>query len=321
MEKINNDKPVISVIIPVYNAEATLRRCVDSVLAQSLNSFEAILIDDGSTDGSGKICDEYAASESRIKVIHQPRGGVSSARNAGLKLAQGEWLAFCDSDDSVCDYWLSSLYAATQGSDMVVCGYNWLRLEKPDTHPVQKTLGHCERFTEIDVMLETLIANRLFQNIWNKLFNRDVVSRNSISFQEAFNVFEDEYFVLDYLSKVSTVVCIPECSYNYFSPADYLKKYDCGIDAFQEVVARIFEALAYVSGRIKLPSMVKWYEKALIRYSAAHTYPEMKDRILFAKKLADNFYDGPLSHISFRILPAWAIYPLLKMKSKKEQEL
>ena len=93
--------PKISVIIPVYNAESTLRRCVDSVLAQTFPDFECLLINDGSEDKSGEICDEYAIRDSRVRVFHKGNGGVSSARNVGLDNATGEWIAFVDSDDWV----------------------------------------------------------------------------------------------------------------------------------------------------------------------------------------------------------------------------
>ena len=99
-------QPKISVIVPVYNAEKTLRRCVDSILAQTFEDFELILINDGSKDQSGDICDEYAAKDSRVKTIHKTNGGVSSARNAGLNIARGEYVSFADSDDFVSSEWL-----------------------------------------------------------------------------------------------------------------------------------------------------------------------------------------------------------------------
>lgn len=93
--------PKVSVIIPVYNAEKYLRKCLDSVLAQSFADFEVLLINDGSTDGSGKICDDYAQKDARVKVFHKENGGVSSARNLGLDNATGDWIVFVDSDDYV----------------------------------------------------------------------------------------------------------------------------------------------------------------------------------------------------------------------------
>ena len=96
---MENNNPTISVIVPVYNAEKYLSRCIDSILVQTFTCFELLLVDDGSTDCSGRICDEYAKRDTRIRVIHKENGGVSSARNLGLDNAKGEWICFCDSDD------------------------------------------------------------------------------------------------------------------------------------------------------------------------------------------------------------------------------
>ena len=90
---------LISIIVPIYNSESTLKRCVDSILAQTYQNFELLLIDDGSKDCSGEICKEYAQKDSRVKVFHKENGGVSSARNLGLDNARGEWVTFVDSDD------------------------------------------------------------------------------------------------------------------------------------------------------------------------------------------------------------------------------
>lgn len=106
----NQSQPLISLVVPVYNVKPYLRRCLDSVLAQTYQNFEAILTDDGSTDHSGIICDSYAAKDPRFKVIHQQNGGLSHARNTGLAHARGEYLAFLDSDDSITPDYLSYLY-------------------------------------------------------------------------------------------------------------------------------------------------------------------------------------------------------------------
>lgn len=95
------ENPILSVIIPVYNAERTLAQCVDSVLAQPLEDFEILLVDDGSSDRSGEICNRYVTQNSRVRVFHKPNGGVSFARNMGLDKAQGKWVFFLDSDDTV----------------------------------------------------------------------------------------------------------------------------------------------------------------------------------------------------------------------------
>ena len=114
--------PKISVIIPVYNTEKYLRRCIDSVLAQTYQDFELLLIDDGSKDSSGAICDEYASQDTRVRVFHKENGGVSSARNLGLDHARGEWITFVDADDWMADDMLQQMLdtADAEGADVVL---------------------------------------------------------------------------------------------------------------------------------------------------------------------------------------------------------
>lgn len=130
--------PTISVIVPVYNVEPYIRRCIDSILAQTFTDFELILVDDGSPDNCGKICDEYAQNDNRIHVIHQENGGLSAARNAGIDFAfensDSRWLNFIDSDDWVHPEYLERLYQATVEHDVAVsvCGYVETDGDEPD---------------------------------------------------------------------------------------------------------------------------------------------------------------------------------------------
>lgn len=137
---MENHNPKISVIVPVYNVEKYLRRCVDSILAQTFTDFELLLIDDGSKDKSGEICDEYAKTDNRVKVFHKENGGVSSARNLGLDNAKGEWICFCDADDWVLSEWLQAFSLLILGNeDIIFSGYisiyneikNKVFIEKP----------------------------------------------------------------------------------------------------------------------------------------------------------------------------------------------
>lgn len=116
--------PEVSIIVPVYKVEKYIRRCLDSIIAQTFTDWECILVDDGSPDASGRICDGYAAKDSRFRVIHKKNGGVSSARNAGLDVARGEYVTFCDSDDWVEKNWLSEQLndISTGNFDVCVCG-------------------------------------------------------------------------------------------------------------------------------------------------------------------------------------------------------
>lgn len=117
--------PLISIIVPVYNSESTLNRCVDSILNQTFHDWELLLIDDGSTDQSGEICDQYDAKDQRINVFHKENGGVSTARNVGLDNAKGSWVTFIDSDDFISINFLST-FVRFQSSDLYICGIQFI---------------------------------------------------------------------------------------------------------------------------------------------------------------------------------------------------
>ena len=119
--------PLISVVVPIYNVEQYLERCIDSILHQTYEHLEIILVDDGSPDNSGAICDSYLSLDQRIKVIHKRNGGLSDARNAGLEMASGEFIAFIDSDDTIMPEMIEKLYERidTDRSDMAFCGYRF----------------------------------------------------------------------------------------------------------------------------------------------------------------------------------------------------
>ena len=117
----------ISVIIPVYNTEEYLAQCLDSVIGQSYSNIEVILVDDGSSDTSGRICDDYSWKDSRVRVVHQKNGGVSRARNAGIDLANGEFISFIDADDTIRSNHFHALYSLLEqsNSDISICGVNY----------------------------------------------------------------------------------------------------------------------------------------------------------------------------------------------------
>ena len=119
------EKPLLSIIVPVYKVENYLQKCIDSILAQTFTDFELILVEDGSPDGCPALCDAAAAKDARIRVLHQKNGGLSAARNAGLDVARGEWIGFVDSDDYIAPEMYETLYKAVQstGADLALCDY------------------------------------------------------------------------------------------------------------------------------------------------------------------------------------------------------
>ena len=164
---------LITVIIPVFRVEAYLRRCVDSVLAQTYENMEIILVDDGSDDSCPAICDEYAGQDSRVSVIHQKNAGLSGARNAGIEQAKGEYLSFVDSDDYLSPEFLERLYAACveTGSDISVCRWEYV---KGGAIP-EKGKGETHIFTGREMLANLYIPDgAYFVVAWNKLYKREL---------------------------------------------------------------------------------------------------------------------------------------------------
>lgn len=164
----SKNDPLVSVIVPVYNVLPYLDECLESILDQSYQNFELLLIDDGSTDGSGPRCDEWAARDDRIRLIHQENHGLSGARNHGLDLAEGEWVCFVDSDDRLHHHFLQRMIetALLQDVDMVCCGHR--NISDHTCWPLQMTSGLLSR----SQMIEAVLRSRLGVSAWGKLYRR-----------------------------------------------------------------------------------------------------------------------------------------------------
>lgn len=200
---------MISVIVPVYKAEKYLHRCVDSILAQNYTDFELLLIDDGSPDRCGVICDEYATKDNRVRVFHKVNGGVSSARNLGLDAARGEWVTFVDSDDYVNPDFLKSLYTE-HDADLIVGSFRTIGSdEKWDGVIEQK---HYNRVL-IEKNVVDLSLKIHFYTPWAKLFNLNIIKNNCLHFDEKIHSGEDWLFVLNYLVYISS---LRTCSSPYY---------------------------------------------------------------------------------------------------------
>lgn len=206
--------PKISVIVPVYNTEQYLPRCIDSILAQTFTDFELLLIDDGSTDSSGEICDEYAHKDSRVRVFHKENGGVCSARNVGLDYAKGIWVTFADSDDYVTPMWLE-LFIKGNKFDIVVCGIEFDR-KFNDSFPYSK-IGLTYNGNACNGLLK-LYSFPMIGSLCNKCFKRTIIEKNSLRLSEDFDVQEDEEFFMRYMSFCSLMCSVEDCGYFYFLP-------------------------------------------------------------------------------------------------------
>lgn len=195
---------MISIIVPVYNTATYLERCIESVIEQTYPDWELILIDDGSTDGSGEICDRYASEDPRITTVHTPNRGVSSARNTGLDHAKGEWISFMDSDDSISPTYLEDLITSSRDADIVVSG--WQR-------------GTFKRFYDNRIILRSdffeVLSSKAIHYNHGKLFRRDVVEKNHIRFETEIRWSEDIIFFFNVLLHSSKVILISKVNYYY----------------------------------------------------------------------------------------------------------
>lgn len=190
---------MISIIVPVYNCIRSLPRCIGSIQSQALTDWELLLVDDGSTDGSGSLCDQFVTSDNRIHVFHKPNGGVSSARNMGLDHAQGEYVMFCDSDDWVEPEWGEQLYlaAAENPGCLPVCNYY---RSAPDCETINRK-GQCQAI-EDRIAKEDFFSLNQYELLgipWNKIFRRTILEENHIRFRPNLSLGEDLIFNLDYL--------------------------------------------------------------------------------------------------------------------------
>ena len=185
---MNETTPKISVIVPVYKAEAYLHRCVDSLLAQTFQDFEILLVDDGSPDKSGEICDEYARKDKRVRVFHKENGGVSSARQCGMDHARGEYTIHADPDDWVDPTMLEELYrkAKEEDADMVICDFYEERKNK--TIYVRQQPSSLDHET---VLCE--LFQQLHGSCWNKLVKRACYREFGVRFPEELSCCEDLY--------------------------------------------------------------------------------------------------------------------------------
>lgn len=215
---------MISVIIPVFDVAPHLEECLRAIVAQTFSDWECILIDDGSTDASGEICDKWAGIEARIMAIHQQNAGVSAARNRGLDVARGEYIAFVDSDDTIDPSYFSALHGAVDSSDadLAVCGLEIRDGDGSSIHRIPRSnavfpldRAHLSDFLELE-------RDSLLYGPVVKLYRRQIIEDRHLRFDETKNYGEDLLFNLSYLRYCKSIVTISEALYCYIRRNDSL---------------------------------------------------------------------------------------------------
>ena len=204
--------PKISIIVPVYNAERYLHRCIESILAQTFRDFELLLIDDGSKDNSGYICDEYAEKDERVKVWHKENGGVSSARNVGLDNVKGEWVTFVDSDDYISSNYFDSI--ETEKEDMIIMQSKHFNVDNIfKEQPLMTPQKYYGKLCVKEFLTKHLLYHIMFVP-WGKMFKS--ASLKTIRFNTHQRLGEDVIFVHQYLSFCDSISVISRATYYYY---------------------------------------------------------------------------------------------------------
>lgn len=200
--------PVVSVVVAVYNCGRYLRRCLESLLSQTFGDFEVLLIDDGSSDGSGGICDEYAGKDNRFKVVHQDNRGVSAARHAGEERACGEYIIFADADDWMEPDMVGMMVecGADSNADVVGCNFFVDREKESEAYRI--------RFQGKDSYLHDVVANK-WGVLWRHLIRRSLLQRHGIAFNPDFGASEDYHYMVRCLYYAEKIAYVEECLYHY----------------------------------------------------------------------------------------------------------
>lgn len=265
---------LISVIVPVYNVEKYLRKCVDSICAQTYKNLEIILVDDGSLDQSGEICEEFKKNDNRIKVIHKKNGGLGLTRNSGMERMTGQYVTFIDSDDWIGPDHIENLYQAIKKAQADVCMGEYTRVfaigQPKQCHgKLEKKL-----YTDDEVIEKIVLPiigpdttyrsdSQVEASCWRNLYRVDVIKQNDIKFiSERYAVSEDTFFNIDYLMHAHKVIAISETGYYYLENNESIsQKYN------PKRFARTVSFYKEVSNRIE-----KYNLKERVRYRLDRNY-------------------------------------------------
>ncbi|MCX4316099.1 MAG: glycosyltransferase [Lachnospiraceae bacterium] len=274
---------MVSVVVPVFNTEAYLHRCIDSILAQTYSNIEVIVIDDGSTDSSGKICDFYAGADSRVKVLHQENQGVSIARNHGIHQAAGEYILFVDSDDWMEPNMLETMFEKVKRDrrQLIVC--NAFR----DNNPSRKIMDLDIQEDEVLSFQELARCDRrgisVMDGPWGKLYNLNLIRENALEFDPQINFGEDRLFVFHYTCLVEETVCIAKPYYHYVYREESALNGELSERHFQifkvyQILLSYFEESSerYEALRQACLNLVYWYKRRCASKESSRFLPRLE---------------------------------------------
>ena len=267
--------PLISVIVPIYNTERYLKRCIDSILAQTLKNIELILVDDGSKDESPQLCDEYERIDERVKVIHKENEGVSAARNTGLAIAEGEYIGFVDADDYIDADMFESLYnfAVSENSQIVMCDDLMVWEDKKTKLDTIKELEDNTLLSKNDFYPKLLFE--MAGAVWRCIYKREVLVENSIVFPVDLEFSEDRIFNLYAIGFCDSLYYIKKPYYKRFMRAGSATSVYCKnkFDISCKVASGVHDALKTAWNSNK-DDMINGYARPFVREAVSSIHNE-----------------------------------------------
>lgn len=285
--------PKISLIIPVYNVEKYLERCMNTVLAQTLEEIEVILVDDGSPDNCPQLCDEYETKDKRVRVIHKANGGLGFARNSGLEVATGEYVAFIDSDDYIDLKMYEDLYlhAKSNGMDAVFCGFKiesrsgiWSSSSEVDAFTIFEGKGLTNFMLDMVASAkEEAIERKYYMSVWHAIYRRSIIEKNNIRFlSEREIASEDIPFQVDFLRAASGVAYLPNNYYYYCHNGTSLTATFCSkkFQRFKELRNVLIDKLSGIdNGKERCDRLFIGYSRTQLHQLVESKYPKKLQEI------------------------------------------
>jgi glycosyltransferase involved in cell wall biosynthesis len=292
-------KPIVSIIIPVYNGEKYIDNCMDRVLNQTYSYLEVILVDDGSTDSSGSICDEYAQGDARVKVYHQKNGGASAAKNKGILNARGKYVVFVDIDDEIEPNMISDnvILAESSRADLVMYGFWYYDLDHHKLIP--NKLKSCFSGDDTEFFQNFLIQTidtEMINPPWNKMIRRKILIENKILFDTRCPVYEDITFAMELMCYVNKVVVNNRLYYKYLvrSSGSLITKF---FDTYFEAVTLFHgNAMDYCEKYDDNRSQIKRFNNLYVKYVYTHFKQisaqknlELEEKYDLIRKIVNNY--------------------------------
>lgn len=283
---MSQEKALISIIIPVYKVEKYLEKCIQSVINQTYENLQIILVDDGSPDNCGKICDEYAERDQRIEVIHKSNGGLSDARNKGLEIAKGEYICFVDSDDYIEADMYEVLYNLLKqyNVDVSICNFYTVSQGKI---AIKNADNGIKEYNRIEILKEILLDNNIQSYAWNKLYKKDLFDEIKYPVGKKYEDIGTTFYLLE---KCNKVVVTGKPEYYYINRQDSIVN-NVTETTITDYIELIMQRYDYIEENIKeLSSYNKDYLKRILK-TAEQDIKSLKKVGDYTKKKYEELYN------------------------------